>query len=118
MNLAAYDSVTTKIDKQKTWLDVDKKFLYSREIKYRKYNTLAKRYNPELEQSDFFIILLDELPTDRPASITKVDNYGRIKINIASIWDEANFNYYDSNCNINIITIEDTNDGNVYQLDI
>ena len=48
MNLNAYDSITEKIDKTKTWIDTKKCILLSREIKYRKYYVLSRRFNTEL----------------------------------------------------------------------
>ena len=41
MNLNAYDNVIDKIDKTKTWIDVCKKLLLSREIKYRECKSIA-----------------------------------------------------------------------------
>ena len=37
MNLKAYDEITPKVDKTKTWVIVKNHNLLSREIKYRKY---------------------------------------------------------------------------------
>ena len=37
MNLNAYDSITEKLDKNKTWVDIRRKTILSREMKYRKY---------------------------------------------------------------------------------
>ena len=45
MNLNNYDCITEKLNKTKTWVDIHKKLLLSREIKYRPYTCLLKRYN-------------------------------------------------------------------------
>ena len=45
MNLNNYDCITEKLNKTKTWVDIHKKLLLSREIKYRSYTCLLKRYN-------------------------------------------------------------------------
>ena len=77
MNLNAYDTIHPKVDKQKTWIDVRKHQLLSREIKYRNYVTISKRYDKENQTYDYFIILLDDYPQDRPYAKTKKDDYGR-----------------------------------------
>ena len=47
MNLYAYDDVSPVINKQATWIDIKKYQLLSREIKYRKYVTISKKFNKE-----------------------------------------------------------------------
>ena len=74
INLSAYDSITNKIDKTKTWINVEKHLLISREIKFHKYYTLAKRFNPELNNYDYFIILLDNKDDSRNYYNTKLDD--------------------------------------------
>lgn len=118
MNLNAYDDVTPIINKQTTWIDIKKYQLLSREIKYRKYVTISKRFNKEFCDYDYFIILLDDYPSDRSYAITKKDDYGRIKINLASIWNQCCLKNYTKNCNISIKHIEHTDDGDIYQLDV
>ena len=43
MNLITYYGINNKIDKSKSWIDIKKKQLLSREINKRKYSTLVKR---------------------------------------------------------------------------
>ena len=45
MNLNAYDNVVEKINKQKSWIDIKKKMLLSRELNVRDYVLLTKRYD-------------------------------------------------------------------------
>lgn len=118
MNLNAYDNIIEKIDKTKTWIDVTKHLLLSREIKYRKYYILSKRFNIELNNYDYFIILLDSQPTDRISFQTKFDNYGRTKILLHELYNESPLLYLEKDVNINIKHIEEYEDGDVYQLDI
>lgn len=118
INLNAYDSIVDKIDKTKTWIDIDKRQLLSREIKFHKYYILTKRFNTKLNIYEYFIILLDEKPNDRISYQTKVDDYGRIKIRLYELYKESDLNTFTKNVNININLIDHQDDGDVYQLDI
>ena len=118
MNLNAYDIISPKIDKTKSWIDVDRQQLLSRELKYRPYVTLSKRYSKEHNINEYFVILLDECPLDRPSNKTKRDDYGRIKINLKSIWTESSLCYLDSNRNIEIIHVESEDDGDIYKINV
>ena len=118
MNLSAYDAIYPKIDKQKTWIDVNHYQLLSREIKYRPYITICKRYNKEENDYEYFVVLLDNIPPERDYSKTKFDEYGRIKINLKSIWKETILQNIEHNCNINISHIEHTDDGDIYKIDL
>lgn len=118
MNLNAYDDVKEQVNKNKTWINVKKKTLITREIKYRKVTLLSKRYNTALKCYDYFIIMLDDEPLDRNYSITNRDDYGRIKIRLTSIWADTILSTLDTDCNINVTHIDHADDGDVYQLDI
>lgn len=118
MNLSAYDEISPKIDKNKTWVTVNNHHLLSREIVYRKYYTIAKRYNINNSDYDYFIITLDDKPENRNYGIVKYDNYGRIKISINSIWNEIISRNYSTDFNISIIHTEHTDDGDIYKIDI
>lgn len=118
MNLNAYDNIKEEIDKTKTWIDVKTKKLLSREIKYRQYYSLLKRFNPKLKINEYFIALIDNPPENKVYRFTFRDDYGRIKLNITSIWNESGLMYYKENVNVNIKLIESDNDGDIYLLDI
>lgn len=118
MNLNSYDNAIEKIDKNKTWIDVRRKIIISREIKYRPYNCLLKRYNPNTNYNSYFIAMLDSPPTDRKYKKTNIDDYGRIKISIASIWKETYLAQCNSDCNIVCNLEESENDGDIYSIDI
>ena len=118
MNLNAYDSITEKIDKTKTWIDTKKCILLSREIKYRKYYVLSRRFNTELNTYDYFIILLDEKPTDRVSYQTRIDDYGRVKIRLYELYRESTLSNLEKDINISITKVEHQDDGDIYQLDV
>lgn len=118
MNLNAYDNIKEKIDKTKTWVDIRKKTLLSREIKYRPYVSLLKRYNPKLRVNEYFIALLLNPPSNRNSSRPIKDNFGRIKIRLGTIWNETNLKELDEDSNINIEFVEQEEDGEIYRLDV
>lgn len=118
MNLSAYDEIHPKVDKKLTWINVDRYQLLSREITHRMFNTLCKRYNREENDYDYFIILLDDKPSDRNYAVTKFDDYGRIKISLKPIWKEAYLDKYKHDVNISITRVEHTDDGDIYKLNL
>ena len=118
MNLNAYDDIHPKVNKKLTWINVDRYQLLSREISHRMYTVLCKRFNLQENDYDYFIILLDNKPTDRNYAITKFDDYGRIKINLKPIWKEAYLDKYKYDINISITHIEHTDDGDIYKLNL
>lgn len=118
MNLNAYDDIIEKVDKTKTWIDVDKHLLLSREIKFRKYYVLSKRYNPELKVYEYYIILIDYKPIDRASYNTRKDDYGRVKIRLHDLYTDSDLQYLEHNVNVSIKHIESEDDGDIYQLDI
>ena len=118
MNLSAYDNVIEKIDKQRSWIDIKKKMLLSREINVRNYVLLTKRYDKSTNTTDYFVVMLDNPPVDREYKRTKVDDYGRCKISLAAIWSETYLCDITSNFNISISLEEHSNDGDIYKLDV
>ena len=67
MNLAAYDKVDNKIDKTKTWLDHNNKRIVSKQIKYRTYYAFGKRYNPNTDKEEFYLITSDNIDSSLSA---------------------------------------------------
>ena len=118
MNLNAYDEISPKIDKQKTWIDVRKHLILSREIKYRQYISVSKRYNPTDHCYDYYIIVLDDKPDDRSFTRTRRDDYGRIKIRVNHIWQESSLRYFEKDTNISIELVEQADDGDIYKLNM
>lgn len=118
MNLNAYDNINETLNKNKTWVDIRKKIILSREIKYRKYTCVLKKYDPNTNIISYFIAMLDSPPENKNYKITTQDNYGRIKINISNIWKETYLNNLKNNCNILCNLMETDIDGDIYSIDI
>lgn len=118
MNLSAYDNVKYKIDKTKSWFNIKKKLLVTREIKYRKYYTLSERYEPKSKEYHYFVIMLDDEPENRISHITNLDDYGRIKIKLDSLFNKTILSTFTSDRNINIIHVDGADDGDIYKLDL
>lgn len=118
MNLNAYDNINEKIDKTKTWIDVNKHLLLSREIKYRKYYLFTKRYNVELKVWDYFIVVTDNPIPDRIVFNTRLDDYGRVKLRLHELYKETNVSEFTKDVNINIEHIDSQEDGDIYKIDL
>lgn len=118
MNLSAYDNLTEKIDKTKTWIDVNKKLLLSRELVFKKYYLFTKRYNINNKTYDYFIVLTDNPVSDRLVFNTRLDNYGRVKIRLHDLYKEAGISEFTKDANITIKLVETQDDGYIYQINL
>lgn len=114
MNLAAYDKVDNKIDKTKTWLDYANKRIVTKQIKYRTYYAFGKRYNPDTNKEEFYLITSDNIIPDRPYAKTIRDNYNRLKYNLGSIYNNC-FRGIIKDISINLILDSSQEDGEVYR---
>ena len=118
MNLSAYDSINNKIDKNKSWVDIKKKQLLSREINKRQYSTLVKRYDAQTNTNSYYVAITDTPPKDKVCKKLKIDDYGRVKLNLTPIWNETYLSQLDSNCNIMIERVEYDSDCDIYFIDV
>lgn len=116
MNLNAYDDIKVKIDKKRTWIDVRKRALFTREIKFRKYYSLLKRFNIKTNNYDYFVAVYDTPIENKEHKYVKKDDYGRVKILLNSIWLDTDLIYLENNCNIDIKPVDYDDDGEVYLL--
>lgn len=118
MNLNAYDNVKEKIDKSKTWINIKTKTIISREFNIHKYVTLTKRYDSKTNTNSYYVVLVNIPPIDKDSSLLKVDDYGRCKIKVSSIWNCSNLCQLEHDCNIMTKHVEHDDDGDIYLLDI
>lgn len=118
MNLSAYDDINEKINKQKSWINIKKKILLSREITRHAYVILTKRYDVETNTNSYYVVITDTAPTNKQYKSLKIDDYGRVKISLASIWNETYLSQLDKDCNILVTCVEHDDDGDIYLLDI
>lgn len=118
INLLEYDDVSPKINKKKSWISIKTKQLFSREIKFKPYATIGSKYHPNIKGYSYYLILLDEIPDDRSYSRVHIDNYGRVKISLKSIWDKTSLINYDNDINISIELIDYADNAAIYQIDV
>ena len=117
MNLVAYDNVDSITNNKRSWIDVHHKVLYTREVKYHKYVCFGKNFNPDENRTVFYIILLDDEPTDRASFRTIVTTNGCIKIDLRGIWVDAGLNKVTSKyLNATLKCTQSSSDGDVYEL--
>lgn len=118
MNLNAYDNVTEKLDKHKTWYSPKFKRLYSREIKFRMFYKFLKRWNGTIKRNDYFLAISMN-NTDGKFYRTERDNYNRLKVSIPKeLIEDSILNSIVEDSNIDIKLVDNQVDGEVYQLNI
>lgn len=118
MNLSAYDDINSKIDKTKSWINIKKKQLISREINKRQYSTLIKRYDTQTNTNEYYVAISNTPPKDKSCKKLKLDDYGRIKINLSPIWNESYLSQCGSDCNVMVKCVRRDQDCDIYLLDV
>lgn len=118
MNLNEYDTVSNSVDKNKTWTDIKKYRLLSREIPYRRYYTIVERLNTMTNDIDYYLVLLDDKADAKVCYKTETDDYGRLVFKMFLVWKKSILNSLTHNINVVIDLIEHTDDGDIYKLDI
>jgi hypothetical protein len=118
MNLNAYDNVTEKLDKHKTWYSPKFKRLYSREIKFRMFYKFLQRWNESIKRNDYFLAV-SMYNSDGRFSITNKDNYSRLKFSIPKeVIEDSILNSIVEDANVEVKLVDNQPDGEVYQLNI
>nr|DAW71215.1 MAG TPA: hypothetical protein [Crassvirales sp.] len=118
MNLVAYDEINVKVDKHKTWYHCERNSIISREVSFRKHYAFVKRYEPQLNDTIYFIVMLDN-PNDVSKSYnTHKDNYGRLFFKSSIVFKELGFDSITKDVNISLIHVEHCHDGDVYKIDV
>ena len=116
INLNEFDKVDEKVDKSKTWLYVKGKCLISNEVPKYKYYNLYKKYNPETNSTNYYIILSNNNVNNQLKNV-HVDDYGRIKIPISIIYYESGLNKEEKDCNITLTCTDSDEESIVYLID-
>lgn len=115
MNLVAYDSISIKIDRTKSWIDDKHPLLISRELPKRPYYTFVKRFEPTINETQYYLVLLDDWAKETPSFNTRVDDYGRLKIGMNYLVNHEHIEI-PYGCNIKLEHIEHTDDGDIYRV--
>lgn len=116
INLNEFDKVDEKVDKSKTWLYIKGKCLISNEVPKYKYYNLYKKYNPETNSTNYYIVFSNE-NIKNELKQTHIDDYGRIKIPISTIYKESGLYNENKDCNIILKTINKDKESIVYLID-
>lgn len=117
MNLSAYDNVEHKFETG-TWVNPKFKRLYSTEIKYRKYFVFLQKYNTELETTEYYLALTDELPKNYTYHFSIYTKDKVLKLNLKTVWDDSNFRNITDKSYLNYKLVQEDDNGEVYYLDI
>ena len=117
MNLIAYDKVTGNPTKSKIHTYSGFHYIITREVKYRKYYCFVTRYEPTINDTILYLVLLDENPSDRAVARTRRDNYGRLKFNMSILAGKYNIPQ-DKQFNIKLSIETQADDGDIYKLEL
>lgn len=119
MNLNEYEVTTRTIDRQKTWVDVKRHRIYSREIRGKYYNIL-KKLNPITKDYEYFLGIFNKIP-DIPnfqVHACTHDDFGRTSISLSlANWKILGFDCLDNDCQISISVVESDKDITIYKFD-
>ncbi len=117
MNLVAYDKVSGTPTKSKIHTYSGFPYIITREVKYRKYYCFVTRYEPTINDTILYLVLLDDNPPDRAVAKTRRDNYGRLKFNMSIV--AGKFNIPQSKqVTINLSLETQADDGDIYKLEL
>lgn len=95
MSILEYENVDRTLDRSKTWLDKERKLIYSRNLPYKKYCALVRKPSEEQTEYEYFIILSDFNNSLMDFKQTKVDTLGRINIDLKKIWNISPFKSFE-----------------------
>lgn len=116
MNLSYYDDVEPVVDKTKTWLIPKSKTLSSHQIKYRRYYCILSRFESKENEYHWFIAMTDVRDANHNFTPVYKNDNGRVRINLASIWNNTSLNKVDKEQNIDIKLVDEQTDGEVYEI--
>jgi len=117
MNLVAYDKVSGTPTKSKIHTYSGFPYIITREVNYRKYYCFVTRFEPTINDTILYLVLLDENPPDRAVARTRRDNYGRLKFNMSMLCGKY---YIPQGKQVNVIVSRETqaDDGDIYKLEL
>ena len=117
MPLNEYDTVSTKIDRKKSWIDIKHKIIYSREInpKRRYYNYLSKYDNVLTGETKYYLSLTDDVSNNKYYNTVR-DNYGRFKFKCNDVFEALGFTQTSSDKNITLRYYESGENYDIYEI--
>lgn len=115
MNIFDYEPIEEIIDPNKTWVNIENKVLYSKELITKAYFTLGKKVNIN-NYYEYYIIFLDNPPVDRGYYKRYVDSFGRCLIDLKHIWTELGFDRFENNRRVFVEFEEQSEDMIVYRI--
>ena len=117
MPLNEYDTVSTKIDRKKSWIDIKNKIIYSREIKTKRqyYNYLSKYDNVLTGETKYYLSLTDDVSNNKYYNTVR-DNYGRFKFKCNDVFEALGFTQTSSDKNITLRHYESGENYDIYEI--
>ena len=115
INLFKYDEAKTT-RKSQTKIVTNRKSIVSRDINYRPYYIILKKFHPETNHTNYFICMLDEPDSVRKCSKTLRDDYGRVKLYLDGLYNEIVSNVTIKNNYIEVDLEETSDNADIYLL--
>ncbi len=117
MPLNEYDTVSTKIDRKKSWIDIKHKIIYSREINTKRqyYNYLSKYDNVLTGETKYYLLLTDDKSNNKCYNTVR-DNYGRFKFKCNDVFEALGFTQISSDKNITLRHYESGENYDIYEI--
>lgn len=103
-----------KLDRTKTWINPKYKQIFSSEIRYNTNYQIITKYNNNTCNKEFYIAFVPN--PDKETKRCRIDELGRMRINISSIWNEL---FSDVKVDTNIIFeyVETINDCDIFSIE-
>lgn len=118
MNLSAYDSINSDIDKSKPYVLISYKSLTIPNITYRDKYILLRRYSKTSDDYSYFVCICDNDIEGYKTKFTRKNKDNDIVISLSSIWKDTFLADIKDNINIDVTLVDKQDDGEIYELDI
>lgn len=118
MYFNGYEILNVPIDKDKTWIDVKRHKILSREI-HGKYYLFAKKFEIS-DCKDYFYLIVDGDSISNIPGIKSiyVDDFGRTSIVIPNyVWKELGFDKHNKDFQLLVTLVEDNNGVKTYRIE-
>lgn len=116
INLFEYDVAKDQKDSN-TVVIKNRKSITSREITYRPYYILLKKFNPNTSTNQYFIAMLDEPDGIRKCSKTILDDYGRVRLYLNGQFNDIIHSSIIDDKYLKITKVESADNADIYLIE-
>lgn len=113
MRFTTYDNIAEQLDRTTQWINVKYKEVFSVKVKYSTYYQIIKRYNPTIQEHEFYIAFMSN--KDKDNRKCRIDELGRCKFSIAEIWNDFCPDVK-TDTNVKLDYVESIGDADIFKL--